>query len=488
MLAPVPTSLPSPAPTESVDRERLRAVFEAQRAHRWTMSRTTAAQRLARLQKLKDAIVARRDALAEAIHRDFRKPRAEVELTEIHPTLEELNHTMKHLKRWMKPTRVGTPLTLLGTRSHVRYEARGVVLILAPWNYPFQLLAAPLLAAIAAGNCVMLKPSEKTPHTAAFLESLVRDVFEEREVALFQGGAALADALLELPFDHFFFTGSPRIGQKVMLAAAKHLAGVTLELGGKSPAIIDASADLRATAERLLWGKFVNAGQTCVAPDYVFVHESKEREFLDAAKATLAAFYGETDAAREASPDFARIVDEGGLRRLEDLLTRSVAAGAKVEAGGVVERGSRYLAPTLLSGVTPDMPVMQDEIFGPLLPVMTYRTLDEVYAHIQKGDKPLALYVFSADKRMVREVFENTSSGGAVVNHTLIHLANPNLPFGGVGVSGLGNYHGPYGFRAFSHERAVLVQGWKASLVRMFFPPYSGAFKERNFRSLRLFE
>ncbi len=252
----------APVPEDFVDLTRVRAVFEAQRAHRWTMARTTVAERIARLKKLKAAILERREALAAAAYADFRKPQAEVELTEVRSVIEELNHTVKHLKSWMKPTRVGTPIMLAGTRSVVRYEPKGVVLIIAPWNYPFALTINPLIAAVAAGNCVVLKPSEKTPHVAAFLETLVRDVFEEREVALLRGGAALGDALLEQPFDHFFFTGNPRIGQKVMAAASRHLASVTLELGGKSPVIIDASADVKAAAEKVMWGKFLNAGQS----------------------------------------------------------------------------------------------------------------------------------------------------------------------------------------------------------------------------------
>jgi aldehyde dehydrogenase (NAD+) len=481
-------AISSPAPTQpTADVERMRATFEAQRAHRWTMSRTTAAERIARLQRLREAIIARRGELADAIHHDFRKPAMEVELTEVHPTLEELNHTVKHLKSWMKPTRVGTPLLLKGSSSHVRYEARGVVLILAPWNYPFQLLMAPLVAAIAAGNTVMCKPSEKTPHTARFLARLVKDVFPENEVALFEGGAETAEALLELPFDHIFFTGNPRIGRKVMEAAAKHLASVTLELGGKSPAIIDTSANLTDAAQKLAWGKFLNGGQTCVAPDYVFVHESQERAFLDAVKDTLARFYGATEAERQASPDLARLVDPVAWRRVKDLVDRSVAVGAKLEVGGVADGPSRYLAPTVLSGVKADMPVMEGEIFGPVLPVMTYRTREEIYTHIQSGGKPLALYVFSEDKRMVEEVFQHTTSGGAVVNNVLIHVANPNLPFGGVGMSGLGHYHGVYGFRTFSHERAVAVQ-WMKSLAAVFFPPYRGKAQEWASRATRLLE
>ncbi|WP_163863446.1 aldehyde dehydrogenase family protein [Myxococcus eversor] len=479
-----------PVTTESkptADLARIQAAFQAQRANRWVMSRTTTAERIARLKRLREAIIARRDELAEAIHQDFRKPALEVELTEIHPTLEELNHTVKHLSSWMKPTRVGTPLLLAGSSAHVRYEARGVVLVLAPWNYPFQLLMAPLIAAIAAGNTVICKPSEKTPHTARFLSRLVRDVFPENEVALFEGGAETAEALLELPFDHFFFTGNPRIGRKVMEAAAKHLASVTLELGGKSPAIIDETADVQAAAERLAWGKFINGGQTCVAPDYVFVHESRQQAFIDALKAVIARFYGATEPERQASADFSRLVDAAAWRRVKDLVDRTVAAGARVEVGGVADGPSRYLAPTVLTGVTPDMAIMEGEIFGPVLPVMTYRSRDEVYAHIQGGDKPLALYVFSQDKRAVEDVFRNTTSGGAVVNNVLIHVANPNLPFGGVGMSGLGHYHGVYGFRTFSHERAVSVQ-WMKSLAAVFFPPYRGKAQEWASRASRLLE
>jgi aldehyde dehydrogenase (NAD+) len=481
-------AVPSPFDTKpSAALKRLRSVFEDQRAHRWNMSRTTAAERIARLKRLREAIIARRAELADAIHADFRKPAMEVELTEVHPTLEELNHTVKHLKSWMKPTRVGTPLLLSGSSSHVRYEARGVVLVLSPWNYPFQLLMAPLIAAIAAGNTVICKPSEKTPHTSRFMARLVKDVFPENEVALFEGGADLAEALLELPFDHIFFTGNPRIGRKVMEAAAKHLASVTLELGGKSPVIIDETADLTAAAERICWGKFLNGGQTCVAPDYAFVHVSREREFLDALKAVITRFYGDTETERQASPDFARIVDPVAWRRVKDVVDRSVAVGAKVEVGGLADGPSRYVAPTVLSGVKADMAIMEGEIFGPVLPVMTYAKREEVYAHIQAGGKPLALYVFSQDKRAIEDVFRNTTSGGAVVNNVLIHVANPNLPFGGVGMSGLGHYHGVYGFKTFSHERAVTVQ-WMKSLASVFFPPYRGKAQEMASRATRLME
>ncbi|CAM3386480.1 aldehyde dehydrogenase family protein [Corallococcus sp. ZKHCc1 1396] len=483
MLEAVASLLPQP----SAEIERIRAVFEAQRANRWNLSRSTTAERIARLRKLREAIIQRRAQLAEAIHQDFRKPAMEVELTEIHPTLEELNHTVKHLKGWMKPKRVATPLTLKGASSHVRYEAKGVVLILSPWNYPFQLLVAPLIAAIAAGNAVMFKPSEKTPHTSRFLAQLTRDLFPENEVAAFEGGADVAEALLQHPFDHFFFTGNPNIGRKVMAAATKYLSSVTLELGGKSPVIIDESANLTATAEALAWGKFINAGQTCVAPDYIYVPASRQQAFLEAFKAVLTRFYGTTEEERQASPDLARVVDPAAWKRLKEVLDRTVAAGARLETGGTADGPSRYISPTVLSGVTKAMPIMEGEIFGPVLPVLTYERREEVYAHINEGGKPLALYVFSQDSKMVEEVLQHTTSGGVVVNNVLIHVANPNLPFGGVGMSGLGNYHGHYGFKTFSHERAVMVQ-WMKSLASVFFPPYRGKTQEWASRATRMLE
>lgn len=462
----------------SAARREIERVFAAQRANRWKMAHTTVRERTERLDRLRKALEARGGELAQAIHADFRKPAREVELTELLPTLSEIAHTVRHLGRWMRPQRVPTPMTLTGTRSEIRYEPRGVVLILAPWNYPFQLLICPLVAAIAAGNCVVLKPSEKTPATSAFLKKLVTDVFPEDEVAIFEGDAKVAEALLDQPFDHIFFTGSTAIGHKVMEAAAKHLASVTLELGGKSPAIVDSDVDLDTATERIVWGKFVNAGQTCVAPDYALVHTSKVQDFLARVKTKITAFYGESEEARQQSVDFARMVDERAFQRVKTLVDSSVARGAKVEVGGRYDEGTRYIAPTVLSNVTPDAPIMGEEIFGPVLPVLTWSSREELYRHIDAGGKPLALYVFSRDERMIEEVLRNTTAGGSVVNHTLIHLANPNLPFGGVGASGQGSYHGFSGFRTFSHERAVLVQG-RLDMLRMLFPPYGRKAQER---------
>ncbi|NRD61948.1 aldehyde dehydrogenase family protein, partial [Corallococcus exiguus] len=310
----------------------LQAVFDRLQARRWELAKTGPKERLARLEKLKALLLERREELADALHEDFRKPPAEVEATEILPVLLELAHVQKHLKAWMKPRKVGAPLLLAGTKSEVHPEPKGVVLVLAPWNYPFHLLVSPLVAAVAAGNAVLCKPSEKTPGTARFLAQLLRDVFPQDEVALVEGGAEVGEALLRLPFDHFFFTGGPRVGRRVMEAAARHLSGVTLELGGKSPVIVDASADVDAAAERIVWGKFLNAGQTCIAPDHVWVHASKEEALLSGMKAALERFYGKTEEARRATPDFCRMVDDGAFKRVCRLLDESVAGGARVVA------------------------------------------------------------------------------------------------------------------------------------------------------------
>ena len=459
---------------EQARKNPFQETFERLRARRWDMAHTGAKERIARLRKLRATLVERREALYQAIHQDFRKPAAEVESSEMLIALVELDHAIKHLGKWMKPRKVSTPVLLTGTRSEVRYEPKGVVLIISPWNYPFQLAIAPLVAAVAAGNCVMLKPSERTPHTAAIIDQLIRDVFDPAEVAVATGGVEVSQALLELPFDHFFFTGGPRVGRRVMEAAAKHLASVTLELGGKSPAIVDETADLKAAADRIMWGKCINAGQTCVAPDYVLVHESRAAEFVGRAKEALDRFYGATPEARRESPDFCRIVDDVGYQRIVSLLDHTIAAGARVAVGGDRRAADRYVAPTIVTDVPDHAPLMREEIFGPILPVLTYRTLEEAAERIDRMGKPLALYVFTRRGARVEEVLRRTSSGGTVVNNVAIHLINPHLPFGGVGESGLGSYHGVFGFRAFSHERSVLRQGPVSTFHRLY-PPYAPA-------------
>ena len=461
-----------PAPTrDAAEIDRARGLFEAQLGARWRLAARGASERIARIRALRDAIERRREELFEAIRGDFGKHPVETEVTELQPVLVELAHTIRHLARWMRPRRVGTPLLLAGTRSEVRPEPKGRVLVLSPWNYPFYLAVNPLAGAVAAGNTVILRPSDKVPRTSRFLQSLVAEVFPEDEAAVVLGGHAVADALLELPFDHVFFTGSTAVGKKVMAAAARHLASVTLELGGKSPAFVDESANVRDAAARITWGKFVNAGQTCVAPDYVLVAASRQQELVEALKARIAAQYGASAADRAQSPDYCRIVDRGSAERLARVLREAVERGARVEIGGDVDVGGRYVAPTVLTNVGFDSPAMQAEIFGPILPVIPYRDVGEALAFVRSRPKPLALYVFAARRRAVERIVAGTTAGGTSVNHVLIHLANPDLPFGGVGDSGLGSYHGEHGFRAFSHERAVLVQG-RPALTDRLVPPY----------------
>lgn len=478
--AATPPATPAP-PLPNFD-----ALFQKQRARRAQVKHATAAERVAKLRKLRDAIIQARPDLERALHTDFRKPAFEVDFTEMVSVLEEIDYAIKRVKRWMKPRRAWTPLDLFGTRSLIWSEPLGVVFIIGPWNYPFALVMSPLVAAIAAGNCVIIKPSELTPTVSGVLSRIIASAFPEDEVAVVQGGVETSTALLALPFDHVFFTGSIPVGKIIMTAAAKNLASVTLELGGKSPAIVTESANIELSTKRVLWAKFINAGQTCVAPDYVWIHESRLAEFLEATRAVLTTFFGDTAEARQTTPDLARIINAKNFTRLKTALEGSVAQGAKVDSGGQSAEAERYIAPTVLSNVTWDMPIMSDEIFGPILPVMTYKRLEDVYATLADMKKPLALYIFTRSNDQAMDIIRNTTSGGTVVNNAVIHAGNSSLPFGGVGASGMGNYHGEFGFRTLSHERAVLVQGpWR--ILRHSFPPYSNAKKTLVDIVIRLF-
>jgi aldehyde dehydrogenase (NAD+) len=447
-------------------------VFARQRARFAERGAPPAADRIDRLRRLKSAFLLRQADVYRALEADFRKHAAEVELTEIQPTLVEINYAIKHVRQWMRSRGVPTPFHLAGTKGRIRYEPKGTVLILAPWNYPFYLLICPLVGALAAGNTVVLKPSEKVPATSALLAELVRATFDESEVAIFEGGVEVAQALLARPFDHFFYTGSTRVGRVVMEAAARHLATVTLELGGKSPAIVDETADLESAVNRIVWGKFINGGQTCVAPDYVLVHESRFEQFVSMARAQVSSMYGADEAARKANPDFCRLVDDRHFCHVAGLLEDALAHGARAVTGGVVDAAERYVSPTILTDVDVESTVMNEEIFGPLLPVLPYSRREELPTFIKERGKPLALYVFSTDPRRVAWCLDRVPAGGSAINNVVLHLAHPSLPFGGAGESGMGSYHGEYGFRAFSHERAVLIQG-PFSIHRRFQPPYT---------------
>jgi aldehyde dehydrogenase (NAD+) len=463
---------PAGAPTDdAAEIARAREIFARQRAARWRVGEAGPRERAAKLKRLRRAVLAHREAVHAALRADFGKAPLETEVTEIVPTLQELAHAIRYVRRWMRPRRVGTPAALFGTRSEVRPVPRGVALILGPFNYPFGLVVKPLIAAVAAGNCAVVRGSEKTPATTAVLASILADAFPDDEVALVSGGVPVAEALLELPFDHVFFTGSAAVGRRVMRAAAGHLASVTLELGGKSPAVVDETADVEYAARHIAWGKYVNAGQTCIAPDYVLAHEAVAGLLAEALAAAVAAAYGDTAEARAHTPDLARLIDPAAYDRVRGLVDDAVAGGARVVTGGECAAEERYLAPTVLAGVRPDSRVMREEIFGPVLPVATFRTLDEAIERLRAAPHPLALYVFSRSDENVERLLRGTTSGGVVVNDVLIHFGNPSLPFGGVGESGFGAYHGEAGFRAFSHARSILRQG-PLALSRFLHPPY----------------
>jgi aldehyde dehydrogenase (NAD+) len=450
----------------------LRALFERQTANRWAMARTTARERVDRLKRLRDELGRRRGDLCAAIQTDFGKHPVETELTEVMPSFEEIGFAIRHLAGWMRPRRVGTPLTLLGGRSEIRFEPKGLVLVLAPWNYPWFLVAGPVVAAVAAGNCVMVRPSQKTPCTSRFLREFISSVFPDNEVAVVDGDHGATDELLGFPFDHVFFTGSASVGRRVMGAAARHLSPVTLELGGKSPVIVDDTADIDVAAERVAWGKFINAGQTCVAPDYALVHQAVARRFAAAVAKAIAKFYGPDEDTRAGASDLARMVDDRACRRLDRAIRDTLAAGGRLVCGGRVDAAARRVAPTVLADVPDDSAIMGEEIFGPVLPILTFSTLDEAAEAVRARAKPLALYLFSRRRANIDFLLASTTAGGTCVNHVVVHVANPHLPFGGVGESGMGQYHGRFGFEAMSHARAVYTQ-WAPSATRWLYPPYT---------------
>jgi aldehyde dehydrogenase (NAD+) len=434
----------------------MQEVFDRQAATALRLRSSSADERIAKIRKLRDAVIAHTEDCYRAAYADFKKPPGEVDLAEILPICVEANDAIRKLKKWMKPTRVWPTLLTGGTRSHVQYVPRGRCLIVGPFNYPINLTLAPLVSAVAAGNTAILKPSELTPHMSALIAKIVGEVFSEDEVAIFQGEADVAQALQELPFDHIFFTGSPAIGKLVMAAAAKNLTSVTLELGGKSPTIVDGSANLKLAAKNIMWAKFANSGQTCIAPDHVFVHESVKDQWVDICREELKKAYGNSLTDQQNSPHLAHMVNARHTGRVKALLEDATAHGARSLTGGGMGESDCFIQPTLLDQVPDAARVMQEEIFGPLLPIIGYTNLDEVIERINAGPKPLALYIYSKTEKNIDAVLTQTVSGGACVNHSLMQFLQGNLPFGGVNNSGIGNAHGHYGFKAFSHERGVV--------------------------------
>lgn len=419
--------------------------------------------RLRQLIKLKKWIKQHNDLIMVALQEDLGKAPFEAYITEIGFILEELNHSIKHLKEWDKEFKVKSTITQFPSKSFIYKEPYGVVLIMAPWNYPFQLTMAPLIGAIASGNCVVLKPSEFAPATSSIIKKMIREIFPPYYIDVVEGGIKENEALLEHKFDYIFFTGSSTVGKIVMRAASNYLTPVCLELGGKSPCIVDETANIKLAAKRIVWGKFLNAGQTCVAPDYVYVQESIKEKFLNELVNAITSFYGNSPCTKE---DYPRIINKKHFDRLSKLIESD-----KVFYGGKQDANNLKIEPTILTNVSWETTVMQDEIFGPILPVLTFSSFGEITEQIMNRPKPLALYLFTTSRKREDFILKNISFGGGCINDTIVHLCNPNLPFGGVGESGIGFYHGKYSYDTFTHYKSVLKKGnWLDIPLR--YPPY----------------
>lgn len=401
--------------------------------------------------------------ILDALKADMQKPEIEAYVSEILIVLAEIKYVLKHLKAWTKPQKVPTPLSQFIASSYIYTEPLGVVLVISPWNYPFQLAIVPIIGAIAAGNCAIIKPSEYAPHTSSLLAELVSKHFDPQFLAVVEGEVEASQALLAEKFDHIFFTGSTEVGKTVMAAAAKHLTPVTLELGGKSPAIIDSDCDLDLAAKRMIWGKFYNAGQTCIAPDYVLVQESVKTIVMDKIKHHIQEFYGDEP---QKSPDYARIINHRQFDRLVGLLDN-----AQIMTGGNSDRQTLFIAPTVVEVSDRNSNLMQDEIFGPILPVLAYKDLSEAIAFVNAKPRPLALYFFSKNQQNQDRIIKEISFGGGCINDTIMHLSTPELPFGGIGNSGMGSYHGRASFDTFSHRKSILKKSFLFDL-KWRYPPY----------------
>ena len=450
--------------------------LQQKKAKLWRSS--TAEERIERLIQIKNWIKKNQDEIRNALYSDFNKPVPETDLSEIYPVTSEINYTVKNLKSWMKAKSVPTPIPMLGTKAKILFEPKGTSLIIAPWNYPFNLAVAPMISALAAGCTVILKPSEMTPYTSALVQKMVEALFDSSEVAVFQGKADVAQTLLSLPFDHIFFTGSPGVGKIVMRAASENLTSVTLELGGKSPAIVDNTADLKDAAGKLVSGKFINCGQTCIAPDYILVHQEQSSQLVMELKLAIRRMYDPEYKGIDKSPDLARIVNEKHFLRINGYLTDAIEKGASLEFGGKTDLIQRYFEPTILANVKDEMDVMQEEIFGPILPIMTYQNLDEAIEYVNSKPKPLALYFFGNDSKATNKVLTETSSGNAVINDCVLHFLHNELPFGGVNNSGIGKAHGHFGFLAFSNEKGILKQRVGINNTSLVKPPYGTQAKQ----------
>jgi len=445
------------------------SLLDRQRRNHPAVASSSAAERRTKILQLEKAVLDARQEIREAVLEDFRKPAIEADLTEIYPVVSEARFVARKLAKWMKPRRVPTPMTMLGSKGWIQFEPKGVVLIIAPWNFPLMLSLGPLISAVAAGNCAVIKPSEHTPASTAVIRKLVESVFPPDEVAVVEGAVDVSEALLERKWDHIFFTGSTAVGRVVMKAAAKHLTPVTLELGGKSPAIIDRTANLELAARRVAWGRCINGGQACVAPDYALVEDAIESAFIDRLREAMRELY--PDPPDEDRP-MSSIVNVRHFDRIVALVEDAKSRGAEVVTEGMPDRETRRIPPTILRNVDPESRILKEEIFGPVLPVVRWTSRSEPLEIVNRSERPLALYVMTGDMAWRDEVLRLTTAGTSAVNDTMNQFHHHYLPFGGVGASGFGKGHGLAGFETFSNARSVLQQG-RLNSIDLLYPPYS---------------
>jgi aldehyde dehydrogenase (NAD+) len=449
--------------------------IQAQRLFFESQKTKDLAFRIQQLEILKTAIEQKKEILLTALEKDLKKPRTEAFISEFGQIISEIKFALKKISSWAKPEKVSTPLALFPAKSYILPEPYGVTLIVSSWNYPLQLCILPLIGAIAAGNCAIIKPSELSPNTASEIEKLISENFDPGFISVIQGDKEVTQNLLKEKFDYIFFTGSTAIGKIVMQAAAQNLTPITLEVGGKSPCIVDKNIDLSIAAKRIVWGKFLNAGQTCIAPDYILVAQEIKNELINDLVKAIKEFYGNDP---QASSDLARIVDDAHFDRLCNFLK-----DGKIILGGQTNREKLYIAPTLIEDVKLENKIMQEEIFGPILPIISFENLSQVIKIIKEISNPLAIYIFSEDKNFIDTILNQTTSGGVTLNDTVLHASSHNLPFGGVGASGFGTYHGKATFDTFSHKKSVLKNSfWFDNKLR--YPPYKNKLGklERLFR------
>ncbi|MBX2895465.1 MAG: aldehyde dehydrogenase family protein [Cyclobacteriaceae bacterium] len=459
-------------------KQDLKTLFEKQTVRSQQLRSEPWQNRKKLLEAFGKHIMQNRQRIAKAVNTDLGKSATESDISEVFPVITEVKDAVRNLSDWVRPQAIDAPLTYLGTTSEVQYEPKGTCLIIGPWNFPFNLTFGPLISCLAAGNTAILKPSELTPHTSAVIRDLAKEFFDEDMVAVVEGDSHVAGQLLKLPFAHIFFTGSTHVGKIVMHAAAEHLSAVTLELGGKSPTVIDSSANLADAAKRIAFGKFLNAGQTCVAPDYILIDKQVEREFIDLLKKQIFKLFGVNQIINTQAPDYGRIVNSRNFNRVDALVQDAIQLGAKVELNGNSDAGARFFHPVILSGVSPESKIMEEEIFGPVLPIIAYSNEKEILPIILARPKPLAFYIFSARERFQRELVTAVSAGGVCINDCVLQFTHPNLPFGGINASGFGKAHGRYGFLAFSNEKPVLKQKRGITMSSFLYPPFTNRVKQ----------